>query len=250
MRRAVNASSGVTLPSRPQWLYTPTDVQSQAYDPAAANTVLDQSGYASKDPSGIRLDKNGQPIVLNIITLPEETGSVDTGKLIAAQLQQIGIGVKLQSMSDKQIENNNWYTGDFDAYVWGWGGDPDPNFILSIFITSQCLGWSDGCYSNPTYDKMFAHQSTLLDHTARVAYIQKMQQFIYDQIPEIVLNYPRPTGRIGSRVGSPSPPTAEPICSVGGISTKDCSRWRRPRAARHQGSRPSSGSSSGSSRSR
>ena len=40
------------------------------------------------------------------------------------------------------------------------------------------------------YDKMFAHQSTLLDHTARVAYIQKMQQFIYDQIPEIVLNYP------------------------------------------------------------
>jgi len=93
-------------------------------------------------------------------------------------------------MSDKQITNNNWYSGDFDAYVWGWGGDPDPNFILSIFETSQCLGWSDGCYSNPTYDKMFAHQSTLLDHTARVAYIQKMQQYLYDQIPEIVLNYP------------------------------------------------------------
>ena len=182
--------SVVTLPSHMPWFFTPTDTQSQAYDPAAANTLLDQSGYANKDASGIRQDKNGKPIVLNVITLPEETGSVDTGKLIAAQLQQIGIGVKLQSMSDKQITNNNWYTGDFDAYIWGWGGDPDPNFILSIFITSQCLGWSDGCYSNPTYDKMFAHQSTLLDHTARVAYVQKMQQFLYDQIPEIVLNYP------------------------------------------------------------
>jgi peptide/nickel transport system substrate-binding protein len=181
--------SVVTLPSRPQWFITPNDVNTQAYNPDAANTLLDQAGYDKKDGDGIRLDKNGKPIVLNIITLPEETGSVDTGKLIAADLQHVGIGVKLQSMSDKQVTNNNWYNGDFDAYVWGWGGDPDPNFILSIFITSQCLGWSDGCYSDPTYDQMFAHQSTLLDHTQRAAYIGQMQQYIYDQIPEIVLNY-------------------------------------------------------------
>jgi peptide/nickel transport system substrate-binding protein len=181
--------SVVTLPSRPQWFITPNDVDTQAYNPDAANTLLDQAGYDKKDGDGIRLDKNGKPIVLNIITLPEETGSVDTGKLIAADLQHVGIGVKLQSMSDKQVTNNNWYNGDFDAYVWGWGGDPDPNFILSIFITSQCLGWSDGCYSDPTFDQMFAHQSTLLDHTQRAAYIGQMQQYIYDQIPEIVLNY-------------------------------------------------------------
>src|SRR6266487_6623102 len=55
--------SVITLPSRPQWFYTPTDVQSQAYDPAAANTLLDQSGYANKDSSGIRMDKSGHPIV-------------------------------------------------------------------------------------------------------------------------------------------------------------------------------------------
>jgi peptide/nickel transport system substrate-binding protein len=51
------------------------------------------------------------------------------------------------------------------------------------------LGWSDGCYSDTTFDQMFAHQSTLLDHTQRAAYIGQMQQYIYDQIPEIVLNY-------------------------------------------------------------
>ncbi|TMK13580.1 MAG: ABC transporter substrate-binding protein [Actinobacteria bacterium] len=124
--------SVVTLPSHMPWFFTPTDTQSQAYDPAAANTLLDQSGYANKDASGIRQDKNGKPIVLNVITLPEETGSVDTGKLIAAQLQQIGIGVKLQSMSDKQITNNNWYTGDFDAYVWGWGGDQDVRASIDL----------------------------------------------------------------------------------------------------------------------
>jgi peptide/nickel transport system substrate-binding protein len=182
--------SVITLPSRPQWFYTPPNLDSQSYDPAAANALLDQAGYAQKDGNGIRLDKNGNPIVLNIITLPEETGSVDSGKLIAADLEQVGIGVHLQSMSDKQVTNSNWATGDFDAYVWGWGGDPDPNFILSIFITSQCLGWSDGCYSNPTYDKMYEHQSKILDHTQRAAYINKMQQLIFDQVPEIVLNYP------------------------------------------------------------
>jgi peptide/nickel transport system substrate-binding protein len=181
--------SVITLPSRPVWFYTPNDLQTQAYDPTGANALLDQSGYSKKNSAGIRLDKNGKPIVLRIFTLPEETGSVDTGKLIQAELQQVGIGVHLISVSDKQLENNNWYSGDFDAYVWGWCGDPDPDFILSIFTTSQCLGWSDGCYSNPAYDQMYVQQKAIFDRTQRVAFIGKMQQFIFDQIPEIVLNY-------------------------------------------------------------
>jgi peptide/nickel transport system substrate-binding protein len=181
--------SVVTLPSRPAWFYTPTDLASQAYNPAGANALLDQAGYTQKDANGIRLDKQGNPIVLNILTLPAETGSVETGQLIQADLQQIGIGVKTTPVGEGKA-TTLWYDGDFDAYIWGWGGDPDPDFILSIFTTSQCLGWSDGCYSDPTYDQMYQQQRSIFDQTQRSQFIGQMQQHLFDNVPEIVLNYP------------------------------------------------------------
>jgi peptide/nickel transport system substrate-binding protein len=192
--------ASITVPSHKPWYYTPTDPDTQAYDPTAANALLDQSGYDKKDSDGIRLDKNGNPIILNILTLPEETGSVDTGQFIQAELQQVGIGVNLKPVSDSKADDL-WYTGDFDAYVWGWGGDPDPDFILSIFTSGQCLGWSDGCWGvepavkDPQYDKLYQDQKTLIspDGTGRgadrIALVDKMQQHLFDQIPEIVLNY-------------------------------------------------------------
>jgi peptide/nickel transport system substrate-binding protein len=197
------AGSVVTLPSRTTWFYKPTDLSSQAYNPTAANALLDQAGYDKKDSNGIRLDKSGKPIELNILSLPEETGSVETGQIIQAELQQIGIGVKLKPVSDSKA-TDLWYDGDFDAYIWGWGGDPDPNFIMSIFTTSQCLGWSDGCYSEgedyqtltPSYDEMFKQSQTLIDPSGtgrgpeRVQFLNQMQQRIFTGIPEIVLDYP------------------------------------------------------------
>ena len=46
--------------------------------------------------------------------------------------------------------------GDYNAYVWDWGGDPDPDFMLSVFTTDQCLGWSDGCSHSDSYDKLYS----------------------------------------------------------------------------------------------
>jgi peptide/nickel transport system substrate-binding protein len=83
-----------------------------------------------------------------------------------------------------------WADGDYDAYIWGWGGDPDPDFILSIFTTHQCLSWSDGCYSDTSYDEMYSHQQTIFNRDDRKAFIDTMQDFLYKQIPEMVLVYP------------------------------------------------------------
>jgi peptide/nickel transport system substrate-binding protein len=49
--------------------------------------------------------------------------------------------------------------------------------------------WSDGCYSNKQYDAMYEQQKTLADPTERAALIDKMQEFVYQQIPEVVLVY-------------------------------------------------------------
>jgi peptide/nickel transport system substrate-binding protein len=179
----------VTLPTSP-WFYQPTNPELQAYNPDAANALLDQAGYTQKDSDGIRIDPaTGDPIVLDIMTITDVTGSKDTGELIAEQLKQIGIGVHLDPVKGGAADTK-WAEGDFDAYVWDWGGSPDPDFILSLFTTDQCLIYSDGCYSDPAYDKMYTHQKSIMDVADRKAYVDQMQQYIWDNMPLLALNYP------------------------------------------------------------
>jgi peptide/nickel transport system substrate-binding protein len=180
----------VTLPSSP-WHYDPPAEDLYTYDPEKAKQILDDAGYVDTNNDGIREDPDGgQPLEFNIVTLNSSSGSNDTGKLMQGWMQDIGIKFDLQAVSESKAYDL-WADGDFDAYIWGWGGDPDPDFILSIFTTHQCLSWSDGCYSDPAYDEMYAEQQTIFDRDERKAFIDTMQANLYEQIPEMVLNYPQ-----------------------------------------------------------
>ena len=44
---------------------------------------------------------------------------------------------------------------DYDLFVWSWGGDVDPGFILEhLHRRPQIMGWSDSQYSDPDYDRL------------------------------------------------------------------------------------------------
>jgi peptide/nickel transport system substrate-binding protein len=180
----------ITIPSSP-WHYEPTAESIQDFDIDEANQILDDAGYKDTDGDGIREMPDGtNPLEWTV--LDGETlinGGEESGKLIQGWLNEIGIKIDLQTVTSTKA-TSLWGDGDFDAYIWGWGGDPDPDFILSIFTTEQCLGWSDGCYSNKRFDHMYLHQKSIFNHDERLAYIGRMQQFVYDQVPEIVLVYP------------------------------------------------------------
>jgi peptide/nickel transport system substrate-binding protein len=180
----------VTLPSSP-WHYEPPADQLYNFDPEKAKQILDDAGYVDTDGDDIREDPDGgQPLEFNILTLNSVQGSNDTGKLMQDWMKDIGIKFNLEPVGDSKAYAV-WADGDFDAYLWGWGGDPDPDFILSIFTTNQCLSWSDGCYSDPAYDKMYAEQKTIFNRDDRKAFIDTMQDNLYKNIPEMVLNYPQ-----------------------------------------------------------
>jgi peptide/nickel transport system substrate-binding protein len=193
-----NAEVGttITLPAS-RWHYEPPADELYNYDPEKAKQILDDAGYVDSDGDGIREDPNGgRPLEFNILTLNSSAGSNDTGKLMQGWMQDIGIQFNLQPVGEDKAYAL-WADGDFDAYIWSWGGDPDPDFILSIFTTHQCLSWSDGCYSDPKYDAWYQEQQTIFDpveHQAfseeRKAFIDNMQDYVYQQIPEMVLVYP------------------------------------------------------------
>lgn len=185
------ASPGETV-VRPLSVYWHLDVPDDKvvkYDPQAANALLDQAGYP-KGADGVRTDpKTGQPLVMRMPTSDDTQGSTAVGQLIAGFLKQIGITVKVQPVTAGKMYDIQ-QSGDFDAYIWYWSGDPDPNYQLSVFTSGSCKDLSDGCFTDPAYDALFEKQNTTLDPEQRLPIVKEAQQYLYDHIPGIVVAYP------------------------------------------------------------
>jgi peptide/nickel transport system substrate-binding protein len=180
----------VTMPGmNGAWYHDiPADLQFN-YDPTKAQQYLDEIGVVDSNGNGIREDPvTKQDINLDILTISDVTGSVDTGKLIAGYFGQVGIGASPFVVTEDKAYDL-WYSGDWDAYVWDWCQEPDPDTVLSYFTTDACLSTSDGCYSNKEYDKLYNLQRTQLDHSQRLETVTQAQDMLAEQVPTMVLNY-------------------------------------------------------------
>jgi peptide/nickel transport system substrate-binding protein len=180
------ATPGVTVVMQPKWHKDPSDLIT--YDPAEANRILDEAGYADADGDGIRETPDGEPMELRFVVRTESPETVDAGEFIVEWMRDIGVSLKTEAVNDSKL-GDIWYANDYDMYIWGWGVEPDPNFQLSTYTTSQCGVWSDTCYSNQEYDKLFQDQQRASSVDDREALVTQMQQMLYDDRPEIVLWY-------------------------------------------------------------
>jgi peptide/nickel transport system substrate-binding protein len=160
------------------------------FDIPGANALLDEAGYADTDDDGVREDPTtGEPLDMLIPASSDTIGAVEAGKLIVGYLSQIGIRVNLMPVSDAKM-GDYWAEGNFDAYIWYWSGDPDPNYQFFVFTSDQCGAWSDGCWKDPGFDALYDEQRTTMDRDERQQVVFEAQQYVYDQIPGVVLAYP------------------------------------------------------------
>jgi peptide/nickel transport system substrate-binding protein len=184
------ATPGTTVvPPLSPFHYEPTEQESIDFDIAEANRILDDAGYEDTDGDGVReMPGGGEPLIFDVVVIPSVESSVPNGRLISDWVSDIGIRMEPRPVSEDKYYDL-WRSGDFDAYIWGWTPDPDPNFILSIFTTDECLSWSDGCYSKPAYDQLYEDQQRAPDLETRMAIVNEAQQHVYNEVPEIVLFY-------------------------------------------------------------
>jgi peptide/nickel transport system substrate-binding protein len=187
-----SATTGDTIirPASTFWhLDIPADQEIQ-FDPDGANAMLEDAGYVDTNGDGVREDpKTGEPLELSMPASTETTGAEKAGELIVGFLKQIGIKVGLLPATDSKM-NDYWGSGNFDAYVWYWSGNPDPSYQLFVFSSEQCGSWSDGCWSNAEFDALYEQQRTMMDQDARREVVLEAQQVAYDDIPGLVLAYP------------------------------------------------------------
>jgi peptide/nickel transport system substrate-binding protein len=154
-----------------------------------ANQILEEAGYVMgadgiREKDGVRLEFRLQ-FDADSVTYPR------IADLLADWYSQIGVKATPEPVNADALIAATTAVGDYDLVIWGYGADPDPDFILSIMLTEQFVpgGWSDSGYHNPAYDQLYLDQQTAVDRDERREIIQEMQEIVYNDRPYIVLFY-------------------------------------------------------------
>ena len=178
----------------PDYHWQPTGDALYAYDPAKADQLLTAAGYPLK--GGVRVNKQGKPIVLRLYSPTDSDANQLDARLIAGWLDKLGLKIKLSVVDDGALTSDiynahgNVWKPDFDLVVWDWTGYYDPGQTLSCLTTSEIGSLNEPFWSDPQYDALNPVQSSTIDPQQRQAAIWQMQQIMYEQTPWIVLAYP------------------------------------------------------------
>jgi peptide/nickel transport system substrate-binding protein len=209
-------------PYHKDWYVAPKTPRT--FDLDEANRRLDQAGYA-RGADGIRVDKEGKPINLRLTWPDSEAEMATNAQFIEGWFREIGIGVESAVTAKNKLPSDllgppdgkaNW-----DFYMWGWVGDPDPMSLLSFFTSGALGGSNDSFWTDPAYDDLFAKQQRAIDKTDRHSYIAQLQELFYNAAPYHVLYYESElhawrTDRFSGWTSQP-PDTGTPLFGYGPI---------------------------------
>jgi peptide/nickel transport system substrate-binding protein len=117
-----------------------SDMRSIAYNPEAANRMLDALGYSSRNENGFRADAEGNELTLRLFYYDEQGSSLrhDAAFQIKDMLAQVGVNAKITYYL---FDNGKakLASGDFDLFLCAinFGVVPDPTFMLSTSSDSN-----------------------------------------------------------------------------------------------------------------
>ena len=163
----------------------------QGFDIKRSKELLKEAGWEDTNGDGT-VDKDGEELELRLFVRSEDKDSVTAGQFIEDWFQQAGIGLETKAIGDTAL-TDAIYAADYDMFIWGWGSEADPDFILSVLTCDQIMGWSDSFWCNDDYSRMYAEQKEQLDLDERAATIKEMQRIAYEDNPYVIFYYDNQT---------------------------------------------------------
>ncbi len=188
------ARAGVSVipPVFPAYHWEP-GARRRAFDPAAANRLLDAAGYP-KQPDGLRLDGTGRKLTLRLLGDSANPLHTQQAQYVSQWLRELGIHVTPEYKSEEQA-GADFDSGDYDLAFSSWSVTPDPDQLLAFSTCKQRPGRNGeksptaNFFCNQTYDRLYAEQAGELDRRRRAEIVRQMQALLYEQVPEVILTY-------------------------------------------------------------
>jgi peptide/nickel transport system substrate-binding protein len=163
-------------------------IEPYGFNPQGANKLLDEAGWKDSDGDGIR-DRDGQSLEITLLVISRWPEEMRAAEMIRDWWREIGVKLNLRSADGGTILAELFPDYKHDMYLWGFSGQPDPNFSVLIYLSNQRGKWNGAGYENPEYDALYDEQARAVDPKKRQELIYKMQEIHYRDSPSIVLYY-------------------------------------------------------------
>lgn len=185
------ATPGLTLIPDGLGRWYNNTLEDYAFDVDLANSILDEAGYLDTDGDGVREMPDGSlPLNFRMHWPSDSIDGPRMAELLAEMWSEVGVSLELQAIEPDALTAECCPTFDFDIILWGWGSDPDPNLLLSVYTTEQIPnGYNETGYSNPVVDELNMQQSRELDPQKRQEIVWEIQRIVFEDVVYIIPYY-------------------------------------------------------------
>ena len=132
--------------------------------PGRARRILDQAGWRL-GPDGVRARAACARRSSSRTRACRARGA--PSRLIRAWARDVGIEIDLRVYDTAKLLDLEYHHGrqrqaqpDFDTELWSIGGDPTPEFLLSLFTKAQLGVWNDSGFVDTRYEQLYEQRDT------------------------------------------------------------------------------------------
>ena len=187
-------AAGPASPGNPLWVNS--NLRPQPYDPQAARELLRRDGFRL-DGETLR-DRDGNAVEFSLITNASSTTRTQIGTLLQQDLRKIGIRLNFTPMEFQSLIERITRTQQYEVCLLGLSNtDIDlPNAQMDIWLSSGALHpWSPSEPKPATtweaaIDTLMQTQHSAMDHRARKAAFDRVQEIIAEEAPIVYLVFP------------------------------------------------------------
>lgn len=178
--------------------YCDVDAEAQEHNLEEAKKLLDESGYVDADGDGIR-EKDGQPLVVAMPYIAENSTSDNAMLFIADQLKAIGIEAEVAGMDmmswfgvlmqgDWGLSSYHTYSPSYDPYTFMSNMDKDMQSDPCAWQVSLVLPDGNTIFKELNSSTDEARIQGIYDYVLEEIYSQSILVPLYEKYPPVIYN--------------------------------------------------------------